>query len=313
MYRVIIILSLICGTAMAQVTCQTANGISNCRNASQPQKSYICQTAHGITKCNSVGQLQQALTCQTYNGITNCNGSLQQQPKQPKQLYLPPLSQTQQNPYQRSHVDLSRVGLDGIEQANRTTLAISSSQLQQAQAQQIAAQTQQIAAQTQQLASQTQHQDLENLLAVQKLIELNGTTEQKKAVHDAIQQKLEQTLPTAFRSYPTGTILVYASPGFHWAAQRAVGVISGRPIAVEASFSEVRKIADANPNIAGILEIELNVYQAFETVNANCYRTNGSLAWTEKTLLNAGGSPEQLAQNMMKRLLRKIEGKTCSQ
>lgn len=102
-------LALIPGTAAAQVTCQTANGITRCHNPQQPQHALTCQSAYGITRCNNPQQPQQAVTCQTANGITHCNGILQQ-PNQPERFYSPPKAHVQ--PYevglqQRPYVDLS--------------------------------------------------------------------------------------------------------------------------------------------------------------------------------------------------------------
>jgi hypothetical protein len=62
----------------------------------------------------------------------------------------------------------------------------------------------------------------------------------------------------------------------------------------------------------GVVEVEVNVYQAYETVRAVCYRPNGSEAWHERRLLNAGGGPEKLAREMVGALLKKVRGKTCS-
>jgi hypothetical protein len=62
----------------------------------------------------------------------------------------------------------------------------------------------------------------------------------------------------------------------------------------------------------GVVEVEVNVYQAYETVRAVCYRPNGSEAWHERRLLNAGGGPEKLAREMVGAPLKKVRGKTCS-
>ncbi len=154
-------------------------------------------------------------------------------------------------------------------------------------------------------------EDIESLLSLANLLETAGTSEQKQALQAVIQQKLQQILPATIRSYPAGTTLVFATPGFTWAAQRAAGTLAGHPVATEATYSEALEIARSNANVSGVVEIEVNVYQAFETVKANCYRRDGSLAWSEKTLLNAGGSPEDLARSMVGRLVTKIKGKKC--
>lgn len=86
---------------------------------------------------------------------------------------------------------------------------------------------------------------------------------------------------------------------------------SGRPAALNASLADVRNIVSANPSVVGYVEVEVNVYQAFETVKANCYLRDGTLAWPKKTLLNAGAAPETLAREMLGRLLKKVHGQSC--
>jgi len=153
--------------------------------------------------------------------------------------------------------------------------------------------------------------EIENLLSLARLLEAAGTPEQKQALQAVIQQKLDQLLPAGLRAYPLGTILVFATPGFPWAAQQVAGVLAGKPVALETSLAEVRTIASSNPNIAGIVEVEVNVYQAFETVKANCLRPDGTKVWSKKTLFNMGGSPEQLARDMVGKLLGKVKGQAC--
>jgi hypothetical protein len=153
--------------------------------------------------------------------------------------------------------------------------------------------------------------DVENLLSLARLLDAAGTPEQKQALQDIIQQKLDQLLPAGKRSYPPGTVLVFATPGFPWAAQRVAGVLAGKPVALDTSLAEVRTIASSNSNIAGIVEVEVNVYQAFETVKANCLRPDGTKVWSKKTFFNMGGSPEQLARDMVGKLLGKVKGQVC--
>ena len=153
--------------------------------------------------------------------------------------------------------------------------------------------------------------EVENLLSLAKLLDAAGTPEQKQALQTVIQQKLDQLLPVGLRAYPAGTVLVFATPGFPWAAQQVAGVLAGKPVALDTSLAEVRSIASSNPNVAGIVEVEVNVYQAYETVKANCLRADGTKVWSKKTLFNMGGSPEQLAREMVGKLLGKVKGQTC--
>jgi hypothetical protein len=153
--------------------------------------------------------------------------------------------------------------------------------------------------------------EVENLLNLAKLLDAAGTPEQKQALQVVIQQKLDHLLPVGLRAYPPGTVLVFATPGFPWAAQQVAGVLAGKPVALDTSLAEVRAIASSNPNVVGIVEVEVNVYQAYETVKANCLRTDGAKVWSKKTLFNMGGSPEQLARDMVGKLLGKVKGQAC--
>jgi hypothetical protein len=153
--------------------------------------------------------------------------------------------------------------------------------------------------------------EVENLLHLAKLLDTAGTPEQKQTLQVVIQQKLDQLLPAGLRVYPQGTVLVFATPGFPWAAQQVAGVLAGTPVALDTSLAEVRAIASSNPNIVGIVEVEVNVYQAYETVKANCLRADGTKVWSKKTLFNAGGTPDQLARDMVGKLLGKVKGQAC--
>jgi len=153
--------------------------------------------------------------------------------------------------------------------------------------------------------------EVENLLSLARLLDTAGTPEQKQALQAVIQQKLDQLLPARLRAYPPGTVLVFATPGFPWAAQQVAGVLAGKPVALDISLAEVRTIASSNPNIAGIVEVEVNVYRAFETVKANCLRPDGTKVWSKKTLFNVGGTPEQLARDMVGKILGKVKGQAC--
>jgi hypothetical protein len=154
-------------------------------------------------------------------------------------------------------------------------------------------------------------EEVESLLSLAKLLDTAGTADQKQALQTIIQQKLDQLLPANLRAYPPGTVLVFATPGFPWAAQQVAGVLAGRPVALDASFADVRNLASSNPNVVGTVEVEVNVYQAYETVKANCLRPDGTKVWSKKTLFNAGGSPDQLAREMVGKLLSKVKGQTC--
>ena len=70
-------------------------------------------------------------------------------------------------------------------------------------------------------------------------------------------------------------------------------------------------IAREDANVIGVVDVEVNVYQAYETVRAVCYRPDGSEAWSKRRILNAGGGPEKLAPDMVGVLLKKVRGESC--
>ena len=163
-----------------------------------------------------------------------------------------------------------------------------------------------------QVARTLKLEELESLLGLAALLDAAGTADQKQALATVIQQKLDQVLPATLRTYPPGTTLVFATPGFPWAADQVAGVLGGQsPAAVEASLSDVRRIALESTNVVGYVEVQVNVYQAYETVKAICYRPAGEEVWSKRRLLNAGGGPETLAREMVGRLLKKVRGLTC--
>ncbi|HXU30038.1 MAG TPA: hypothetical protein VN851_05620 [Thermoanaerobaculia bacterium] len=153
--------------------------------------------------------------------------------------------------------------------------------------------------------------ELESLISLAKLLDAAGTPEQKQALQAVIQQKLDQLIPVTLRSFPPGTSLVIATPGFPWAAQQVAGVLGGHPVALDASFADLQSILSTAPNVVGYVEVEVNVYNAYETVKANCHHRNGNLLWSKMTLWNMGGSPESLAREMVGRLLKKVHGQSC--
>lgn len=161
------------------------------------------------------------------------------------------------------------------------------------------------------LSESLKREELESLVSLAKLLDAAGTPEQKKALQVVIQQKLDQLIPPTLRSYPPGTSLVIASPGFPWAARQVADVLGGHPVALDGSLSDLQSILSASPNVVGYVEVEVNVYSAYETVKANCRHRSGNLLWSKMTFWNMGGSPESLAHEMVGRLLKKIRGQEC--
>lgn len=162
------------------------------------------------------------------------------------------------------------------------------------------------------LAESVEREEIDSLVSLAQLLDAAGTAEQKATLQTIIQQKLDDLLPATLRPYPPDTVLVFASPGYPWAAQQIAAVLAGsKPTFVDATLSEVLPLVSSNPNVVAYVEVEVNVHQAFENVKATCYRPDASVVWTKKTILNAGGSPERLARTMTGRLLKKVRGAKC--
>lgn len=161
------------------------------------------------------------------------------------------------------------------------------------------------------ILAQLKRDELESLLSLVSLLETAGTEEQKAMLRQLIQQKLDDFIPASLRSYSAGTTLVIATPGFPWAAQQIAGVLTGSPVAADIGYGDALRVLSENPNVDGLVEVEVNVYQAFETVKVICRDKAGTRQWEKKTVLNAGGGPEQLARDMVGRLLKKVKGRHC--
>lgn len=163
----------------------------------------------------------------------------------------------------------------------------------------------------QKLLDRIDRDELESLVSLASVLEAAGTEDQRRALGLVIASKLEAMLPASLRTYPPGTTLVVATPGFPWAAEQVAGVLGGKPVAVESTRAEALTIVRDDPNVVGVVDVEVNVYQAYETVKAVCYGSDGSEEWHERRLLNAGGGPEKLAREMVGALLKKVRGKAC--
>jgi hypothetical protein len=161
------------------------------------------------------------------------------------------------------------------------------------------------------LLDKIDREELESLVGLAAALESAGTEDQRRALGVVITSKLEAMLPANLRTYAPGTTLVVAAPGFPWAAEHVAGVLGGKPLSIEATRAEALTLAQKDPNVVGVVEVEVNVYQAYETVRAVCYRPDGGEAWHERRLLNAGGGPEKLARDMVGALLKKVRGRTC--
>lgn len=113
------------------------------------------------------------------------------------------------------------------------------------------------------------------------------------------------------RQYPPESVIVVATPGFHWAAEDVSKVIGVRATPLDVGLVEAADIAREHQNVLGVVEVQINVSQFYETVYAICRDDTGKEVWREKRMLNFGGGQDRLAQDMVRGLLKKVRGKKC--
>lgn len=109
---------LFSSSTFGQLQCQTDHGVTRCSDPRNPQRQLICQTLNGVTRCNEAGSASTT-TCQTSYGVTRCT-----EPQDTSSARTVRYGNASQAPAitHGSRPDLSRIGLEGIEQANRTRL-----------------------------------------------------------------------------------------------------------------------------------------------------------------------------------------------
>jgi hypothetical protein len=93
------------------------------------------------------------------------------------------------------------------------------------------------AAINQKLLDRIDLEELESLVSLATVLEAAGTEDQRQALSQVISSRLEAMLPASLRTYPPGTSLVVAAPGFPWAAEQVAGVLGGKPVAIEESMN----------------------------------------------------------------------------
>ena len=111
--------------------------------------------------------------------------------------------------------------------------------------------------------------------------------------------------------YKPNTVIVIATPGYEWAAHDVANVLLVNTSPQEISLKAAYDIMQDNENVVGLVEVELNLDQFYETVYAICRDSNGKEVWKKKRMLNFGGGKERLAKDMVGGLLKKVKGKTC--
>lgn len=112
-------------------------------------------------------------------------------------------------------------------------------------------------------------------------------------------------------SFTQGSVIVVATPNYFWAAEDVASVLGSPAKPMDISLQEAFQIAAREQSVVGVVDVELNLFQAYETVFARCYSPEKKELWRKKRLLNFGGGPDRLARDMVGALLRKVKNKTC--
>ena len=115
---------------------------------------------------------------------------------------------------------------------------------------------------------------------------------------------------TAPNPYPPDTILVVAPSNYPFAAVQISGGIPGA-VVVETSLVQTFGIAKANPNVTGVIDINLATDQAWETGRVVCYASSGEKRWEERVFFNVGGGAQRIAEKFTDKLAAKTRGRRC--
>ena len=110
--------------------------------------------------------------------------------------------------------------------------------------------------------------------------------------------------------YAPGSALVVATPRYPFAAVEVAGAVRGGEV-VEMSLVEAMRVAKADGNISGVVNIDLTTDSLIERGRVVCYDKVGRKAWEERVMFNMGGSADRLAEKFASRLADKARGKSC--
>lgn len=113
------------------------------------------------------------------------------------------------------------------------------------------------------------------------------------------------------KPYAPGTVLVVAPSKYPFAGVQIAGGIQGG-VVVEMSLIQAFNIAKSDPNVTGVIDINLATDQAWETGRVICYSSAGKKVWQEKVFFNFGGGAERVAEKFTDKLAAKTRGKSCS-
>ena len=111
--------------------------------------------------------------------------------------------------------------------------------------------------------------------------------------------------------YLPNTVIVIATPGFPWAAKDIADVLSANAISPDISLFAARNLVMYNESVVGLVEVNVDVDNVFESVSAVCRDRETKKIWEETRVLNFAGGRESLARSMVGALVTKVSGKSC--
>ncbi|VVN64625.1 hypothetical protein [Pseudomonas fluorescens] len=111
--------------------------------------------------------------------------------------------------------------------------------------------------------------------------------------------------------YEPGTVIVISNAEFPWAAKDVASVLGSNAKAYDLTLFEARQQVMYNPNVSGLVEVVLNLDQAYETVAAVCRDKETKKVWQETRVVNFMGGRERLARDMTGALVTKVRGMRC--
>jgi tetratricopeptide (TPR) repeat protein len=115
----------------------------------------------------------------------------------------------------------------------------------------------------------------------------------------------------AKESYPSDTVLVLPDEDYPWANVEIAAALGSSAVAVDEKLSSAVKLAIDDPNIIGIVQVDLSVDVPFESGRVVCYQPNGAKAWQKVVRMTYPGSAEAIAHRFINRLAKEVKGKRC--
>ena len=111
--------------------------------------------------------------------------------------------------------------------------------------------------------------------------------------------------------YLPNTVIVIATPSFSWAAKDVADVLSANAISSDMSLFAARNLVMYNENVVGLVEVNVDVDNLYESVSAVCRDSETKRVWQETRVLNFAGGRDSLARSMVGALVTKVSGKQC--